>query len=181
MNKYTKYLVLKSAIEELFGSDSWYALKESNHVPTWRKYAVKTLKAIQVSISESVDVCDTEWRQEIDKLLAAGIKRIEGDKAIDEIIATLAGTLIRVSFTQIGLMPNRKGSSKSVNLRKESWRLNCFRSVIYTQNIKQKEHQFWSKQQQEIGFDAQCDLYYKYIKSKSCTLYSEWCKDIVKF
>jgi len=84
MNKYTKYLVLKSAIEELFGSDSWYALKDSNHVPTWRKYAVKTLKAIQVSISESVDVCDTEWRQEIDKLLAAGIERIQRDQAIDE-------------------------------------------------------------------------------------------------
>jgi len=180
MNEYTKYLVLKSAIEELFGSDAWYALKESNHIPTWRKYGAKTLQAVGTAIAATVDVFDDEWRQEIDKQLADGIERIKKDSDIDEVIATLAGTLIRVSFLQIGLMPNRKGSAKSSTLRKDAWRLNSFSSVIYTQTLEQKERIFWSKQQREIGFDAQLDLNAEYRRSKTNIPYSEWCKNAKK-
>ncbi len=100
-NEYTKYLVLKSAIEELFGNEAWYALKESNHIPTWRKYGVKTLQAVSVAIEATVDVFDDQWRQEIDNQLGDGIEKIKKGNDIDEIVATLAGTLIRVTFTQI--------------------------------------------------------------------------------
>lgn len=179
-NEYTKYLFLKSAIEELFGSDAWYALKESNHIPTWRKYGIKTLQAIGFSIEATVDIFDDEWRSDIDRQLAEGIERIKRDGDIDEIIASLAGTLIRVSFMQIGLMPNRSGTSKSATLRKDAWRLNPFRSVIYTQTKEQKNKLFWSKQQKEIGFDTQFKLYAEYRRSKAETPYSEWCKKTKK-
>jgi hypothetical protein len=171
---------LKSAIEDLFGSDAWYALKESNHIPTWRRYGAKTLQAVGVAIAATVDVADDDWRQEIDKLLADGIRRIKEDAEIDEIIATLAGTLIRISFAQIGLMPRRKGTAKSSTLRKDAWRLDLFRSVIYTQTTEQKERVFWSNQQREIGFDAQLELHAKYRQSKSNVPYSEWCKNAKK-
>ncbi len=180
MNEYKKYLFLKSAIEDLFGSDAWYALKESNHIPTWRKYGVKTLKAVGVAIAATVEISDDEWWHNIDKILSEGIERIKKDDNIDEIIATLAGTLIRVSFTQIGLMPNRKGSTNSGRLSKEEWRLNAFRSVIYTQTKEQKEHQFWSKQQRKIGVSAQLDLHDEYKQSKANIPYSEWCKNVKK-
>lgn len=176
-NKYTKYLFLKSAIEDLFGSDAWYALKESNHVPTWRKYGIKTLQAISISIASTVEVFDDDWRSDIDKQLVEGIKRIKGDSEIDEIISNLAGTLIRVSFMQIGLMPNRKGADRRTTLRKDDWRLDPFRSVIYTQTKEQKEKMFWSKQQREIGFDAQLKLSTEYRRSKADIPYSEWCKN----
>lgn len=176
-NEYSKYLVLKSAIEELFGNDAWYALKESNHFPTWRKYAIKTLQAVRVAISTSVDVCDDKWREEINQLLADGITEIKKEQNIDEIIATLAGTLVRISFTQIGLMPNRKGTPKSVTLHKDVWRLNSFRSVIYTQTREQKERLFWREQQSEIGFNAQLDIHTEYRQSQSSAPYSEWCKN----
>ncbi len=67
MNRYSKYIPVKSAIENLFGKKAWYALKESNSVPTWKKYAEKTLKAIRVSIHQTVKHCDNEWLCEIDE------------------------------------------------------------------------------------------------------------------
>lgn len=175
MNEYTKYLALKSAIESLFGSNAWYALKESNHIPTWRKYGIKILQAIEKAINSTVEVADDQWRKEISENLADGIERIKMDKDIDEIIATLAGTLVRVSFIQIGLMPNLSGSAKPTILKKDSLRLNTFRSVIYIQTQSQKENLFWNKQQKEIGFDAQLDLHAKFRQSKSTVPYSEWC------
>ncbi len=175
-NEYTKYLLLKSSIEDLFGSDAWYALKESNHIPTWRKYGVKTLQAIGVSIESTIDICDDEWRSDVARQLAEGIERIKRDNDIDEIIASLAGTLIRVSFIQIGLMPNRKGVTKSTSLRKDAWCLNPYRTVMYTQSKDQKESLFLSKQRKEIGFDAQFELRAEYRRSKTTTSYSEWCK-----
>ena len=177
MNEYTKYLVLKSALESIFGSAAWYALKESNHVPTWRKYGIKTLQCIELSIDATVEIADEEWKQEIRNVISDGIARLKIDKEIDEIISTLAGTLIRVSFNQIGLMPNRKGSPKPVTLKKELWVLNPFRSVVYLQTPIQREQLFLTKQRSSIGFDAQLDLQAEYRQSKTKLSYSEWCKN----
>lgn len=177
MNEYTKYLVLKSAIEDLFGSEAWYALKESNHLLTWRKYAIKTLKAIKTSIEETIEIVDNDWRKQVDLEIDGGIDRAKKDGSIDEIIATLAGTLIRIAFMQIGNMPHRKGSRKVGSLRKENWKLNAFRTVIYLQTEEQKERLFWSYQQRNIGFDNQIDLHTEYRRSRSDLSYSEWCEE----
>lgn len=174
-NEYTKYLHLKFVIERLFGSDAWYALKESNHIPTWRKYGIKTLRAIAVSIEATVEVFDGVWRKDIDAEIAEGIERIKACKEIDEIIASLAGTLICVSFMQIGHMPNRRSAPKPPTLRKDAWRFDAFRTVTYTQTKKQKEQLFYVRQQREIGHDAQFELRVKYRQSKSKLPYSEWC------
>lgn len=175
-NEYTKNLVLKSALETIFGSKAWYDLKESNHVPTWRKYCIKTLQSIELAIDATVEIADDDWRKEAKKLIADGISRLDTSKEIDEIISTLAGTLIRVSFHQIGVVPNHKGSPKPPMLKKELWQLNSFRSVVYLQNQSQREQLFLTKQRKEIGFDAQLDLLSEHRLSKSKLPFSEWCK-----
>jgi hypothetical protein len=109
VNAYTKYVTLKSAIEDLFGSDAWYALKESNHLGTWRKYAERTLRAVEIAVKDTVEVYDEEWLSELCECLARGIEAVRTADAIDDVVGVMAGTLIEVSFLQIGLMPRRKG------------------------------------------------------------------------
>lgn len=58
---YDKYIFLKSTMESLWGSEAWSELKETDSVSTWRRYVVKTIKAIGVSIHTNVEICDQEW------------------------------------------------------------------------------------------------------------------------
>lgn len=174
MNAYTKYTRVKSAIEGIFGSDAWYALKESNHVPTWRRYAQKVLRAIRLSITDSIEVYDQEWLDQVCVCLDRGISDIGQENEIDEIIGVLAATTIEVSFLQIGSLPHCSERT-SVPLRKGSWKLNGHRSVVYLQTKEQKEAQFCYKQRKKIGFEAQLDLQATHHQSKSKLSYSEWC------
>ena len=175
MNAYTKYLPLKSAIENLFGRDAWYALKESNHIGTWRKYAARTLKAVELSIKDSIEIYDTDWMEEVSSCLREGMAQLKLAEAIDDVVGVLAGTMLEMSFLQLGHMPRRKGRSGPYPLRKGDWRLNGFRSVVYLQTKGQKESRFLSLQRREIGFDAQFDLMSEYRRSKSELSYPEWC------
>lgn len=180
VNEYTKYLSVKSALEDLFGSDAWSALKESNHLRTWRKYAEKTLKAVELSITDSVEIYDDEWMAEVSSRLQQGIEQLKSADSIDEIVGVLAGTMIEVSFIQLGHMPRRKGRPGLYPLRKGEWRLNGFRSVAYFQTKSQREDRFLSVQRRKIGVDEQFDLLAKYHRSKSKLAYSEWCAQIEK-
>lgn len=175
MNAYTKYLPLKSALEDLFGSDAWYALKESNHLGTWRKYAERTLRAVDLSIRDSVEIYDDEWMEEASSCLRQGMEQLKSANAIDEVVGVLAGTMIEMSFIQLGHMPRRKGKQGPYPLRKGEWRLSGFRSVAYFQTKAQKEDRFLSVQRCRIGFDKQFDLMTEYRRSKSKLAYSEWC------
>lgn len=175
MNAYTKYLPLKSALEDLFGSDAWYALKESNHLGTWRKYAERTLKAVELSIKDSVEIYDDEWMGEVSSCLRQGMEHLKLANAIDEVVGVIAGTMIELSFTQLGQMPRRKGKQGPFPLRKGDWQLNGYRSVAYFQTKAQKEDRFFTLQRRKIGFDEQFDRMAEYRRSKSKLTYSEWC------
>ena len=177
MNAYSKYLPLKSAIEDLFGRDAWYALKESNHLGTWRKYAQRTLRAVELSVKDTVEIYDENWLVELCLRIDRAVEEIMAAEAIDEIISIIAGTMIEVSFLQVGLMPRRKGHTGRYPLRKGRWKLNAYRTVVYLQTKAQKEALFWSKQQKRIGFDNQLTLHGQYRKSKSNLSYSEWCAE----
>ena len=119
MNKYEKYIPVKSAIERLFGREAWYALKESNSIPTWKKYTKKTLDALKLSIHETVKHFDDVWLCEIDNEIKEGVESIKCSKTIDEIIASLAGALINVSFLQARFMSHREGLDQKNTLKKE--------------------------------------------------------------
>lgn len=176
MNRYSKYLPVKSAIENLFGAKAWYALKESNSISTWKKYTDKTLKAVQVSIHETVKHCDKEWLSEIDEKIEKGLAQAKTCREIDDLIAVLAGTLINVSFLQIGYMPHRTGSSRDFTLRKKHWNMGLHRNVVYLQSQEQRESLFWGKQQRKLGFEEQMKLHGEYKASGSNLSYSEWCE-----
>jgi hypothetical protein len=87
----------------------------------------------------------------------------------------MAATLIEVSFQQVGLMPRRRGHTGKYPLRKGQWKLDAYRSVAYLQTNEQKKAQFWSRQQERIGFENQQALHAQYRESKSKLSYSEWC------
>jgi hypothetical protein len=177
MNEYTKYLVFKSAMEGVFGSEAWYALKESNHIPTWRKYILKALNAINISIHETVEQYDEDWLNEVEENIGRGIESAKKSKTIEELISVLAGTLLNISFLQIGFLPKRQGSPNKISLKKENWKFDIHRSVIYLQSIEQKEAMFWGKQQKKIGFDEQMKLHHEYRHSKSKLPYYKWCEE----
>ena len=176
VNQYSKYMALKSVMEDVFGADAWYALKESNHIPTWRKYAQKLLKSIEFSIKDTVEIYDEEWMQLIEDCIHRGSSLLKSSDEIDEIIAVLAGVLVNVSFLQIGHMPRRKGGKKSPSFRKGNWKFDGFRSVVYLQTKEQQENLFLHNQYIKIGFDKQHDLRGEHYRSKSKLPYSEWCK-----
>lgn len=177
MNTYTKYIPLKSTVEDLFGSDAWYALKESNHLGTWRKYAERIFKAVELSIKDSVEVYDPEWMDAVILCLRNGMENLNFASEIDDVIGVIAGTMVEMSFLQIGHMPRRKGRKGPFPLRKGEWRFNGFRSVVYLQTEKQRENRFLATQREKIGFDAQFDLISEYRSSKSVLSYPAWCDE----
>lgn len=174
-NQYTKFLAFKGVVEDLFGSDAWYALKESNHIPTWRDYCLKTLKLLGLAIEDTVTVCDDDWKNQVSDILERGIDLLRGAKEIDEMISIVAASALQVSFLQIGLMPRLRGSNPKVSLRKGAWKLDTFRSVQYVQTDAQREQVFLSEQQGRIGFQRQFDLQTEHSKSGSKEKYSVWC------
>ena len=176
MNEYSKYFSLKSSIENLLGTEAWYALKESDSISTWRKFLSKALKALMVSINETVQICDDGWLTEVNRCIDKGLEDLKKRSSIDELISCLAATLLDVSFLQTGFLPKRKGKVDSVSLRKENWRHDVHRQVVYLQTPKQRESLFWSKQQKKLGFQAQMERYGQYRRSKSKLPYSEWCE-----
>jgi hypothetical protein len=175
MSEYTRYITLKSAIEDLFGEDAWYALKESPHLPTWRKYASKTLQAIEFSIKDTVEIYDDDWMREVETSISRGLEGIKAQKSIDEVVAVLAATLVRISFLQIGLAPMRRGTSRAYPLKKGKWNLSAYRQVVYLQTRTQKENYFMDGQRRKIGLDKQMELVREYKSSSSELTFAEWC------
>ncbi|WP_417911697.1 hypothetical protein [Candidatus Electronema sp. TJ] len=166
---------LKSAIEGLLGYNAWYELKETTSLSTWRKYILKILKAIQISIYESIEVTDAEWLKMVEDNIAQGEQQAKSSQNIDELLSCFTATLLRQVFLQIGGLPNRK-AEKSVALSKANWRLNSRRSVQYVQSKAQLEFVFWCEQQDRIGHEKQMELHNEHRRSKSELPYSEWCR-----
>ncbi len=180
MDIYSSHFSLKSSLEDIFGRDAWYQLKETTDVSVWKKYIAKTLKALNVASQQTVLVHDNEWREDFTKTINDGLERIKVLNDIDELISELANTLLKISFLQIGFMPNKKAVDNQVTLKKENWKLDKFRTVLYTQTLEQKENLFKHKQQKQIGFRQQNELLAEYRRSKSKLSYSEWCYEMGK-
>jgi hypothetical protein len=168
-------IMLKSAIEQLLGRDAWYDLKETTSLTPWRKYVLKLLKAIRVSIHESVEMRDQAWLDAVGENLLRGEEAARASKDIDDLLSCFTATLLRQVFLQLGALPNRKGRP-AVSLSKENWRLNGQRSVLYVQSKAQLEYVFWNEQQSRIGFEKQMELHNEHRWSKSELPYSEWCR-----
>jgi hypothetical protein len=165
---------LKSAIEDLLGEAAWRDLKECTSLTTWRRYVLKIIDAIELSVKTNIQICDEDWMTRVASNLAHGrdLARIANDT--DDLVAALTATLLEQVFLQLGHAPRRKGS-RAVALKAESWRLDSFRTVQIVQTPAQREALFMSKQRREIGFDVQFDLETEYRRSGSKLPYSVWC------
>jgi len=174
---YSQNLALKNTIEDILGNQAWYALKETHSVTTWRHYAIKLIDAIEISIKESIEIKDDAWLSQIKQNLNDGRELVKIAKTIDEVVSNLSATLLRQVFLQIGNFPNRK-KVKSVSLKRENWRLNSYRSVLYIQSPKQVESLFWDQQKKELGFEKQIELFRRFKLSKSKMPFSVWCNSV---
>lgn len=180
MDIYSSHFSLKSTLEDLFGRDVWYQLKETTDVSVWKKHIANTLNALNVASQQTVLVHDDEWRGELTETINDGLESIKRLTEINELISELANTLLRIAFLQIGFIPNRKAVDGQVTLKKENWKLDKFRTVLYTQTPEQKESLFKHKQQKRIGFPQQKDLLAEHRHSKSKLPFSKWCHEMSK-
>lgn len=165
---------LKSSIEELLGRQAWYDLKETTSAATWRRYVLKLLDAIELSVETTVQVKDDDWIADVRSNIEHGRDLARIAKTPEDAIAALSGTLLRQVFLQLGAAPFSR-SSDTTPLTPARWDFSGFRSVQYVQSQRQREDLFLSKQRKAIGFEAQLDLQAEYRQSKTKQPYSEWC------
>jgi hypothetical protein len=173
----SQYFALKTAIEGLLGREAWRDLKECTEVAKWRRYFLRLMEAIRMSIEASIEICDQGWRDKIRENLDRGTSGVKAAKSIEDLLSSFTATLLRQTFLQIGQLPNRSMADK-VTLSRENWRLCDHRSVQYVQSPAQVEAVFWSQQQARIGFPAQITLRDRYRHSRSKLPFSEWCRDL---
>jgi len=167
---------LKSAIEDLLGNRAWLDLKESTSTTTWRRYGLKLLDAIALSIQSTIKVRDDEWIVEVHSNLEHSRELMRIAKTPEDVIDSLAAALLRQVFLQMGHAPSRK-MADSVPLKPENWSFGGFRTVQVVQTSEQRENLFRFKQRKVLGFDAQFNLEAEYRASKSRLPYSQWCKE----
>jgi len=165
---------LKSSIEDLLGNRAWIELKETTSAATWRRYVLKLLDAIELSVETTILIKEEEWLQEVRSNLEHGRELARIAKTPEDAIAALSASLLRQVFLQLGSSPSRK-TATSVPLKPKNWDFSGFRSVQYVQSPKQKEDLFLSKQRRAIGFEAQLNLQAEYRGSASKVSYSAWC------
>lgn len=113
----SQFYELKAAVEQLLGNQAWLDLKVCTSLATWRDYVLKLIKAIRVSIEESVEVRDQAWVDSIHENLNRGIASAKSSKNIEELLSGFSATLLRQVFLQIGMLPNRPTERKVTLVR----------------------------------------------------------------
>lgn len=134
----SQFYSMKDVMEQLFGKRAYLRLKETASLKDWKDSTVKLLNAILLASESSVAVADEDWRNEITDAVKLGVKVISSSEHISDLFSSLAATLTRISFVQIGCMPNHRLQQKTVPLKKDWWTLRHFRSVQYVQSEAQK-------------------------------------------
>ena len=168
------FFALKKVIEQLLGRDAWYELKETTSVSVWRHYLKRTILALEIAIENTVHA-DELWHQEASELLKACEESLRSAKTFDHLGSSFTATLLQLTFLQIGQIPENY-KQKKVSLNKSNWKLDSYRTVIYAQKPTQHAQLFWIKQQRQIGFNAQRDLYDEHRRSGSLLSFEDWCK-----
>ena len=116
---------LKSSIEDLLGNRAWIELKETTSAATWRRYVLKLLDAIELSVETTILIKEEEWLQEVRSNLEHGRELARIAKTPEDAIAALSATLLRQVFLQLGSSPSRK-TATSVPLKPQNWDFSGF-------------------------------------------------------
>lgn len=73
--KHSDYHNLKITIQSLFGLKAYKDLKVTDDVRIWKKYSRDIIKAFQVSINNTIEFYDQNWKKEVDDNLASARKK----------------------------------------------------------------------------------------------------------
>jgi hypothetical protein len=133
-----QFYSMKDVMEQLFGNRTYLRLKETASLKDWKESTIKLLNAIVLASESSIAVADEDWRDEITNTVKMGVELISSSDQISDLFSSLAATLTRIAFIQIGSMPNHRAQRKTVPLTKQWWTLSHFRSVQYVQNRAQR-------------------------------------------
>ena len=134
----SQFYSMKDVMEQLFGKRAYLRLKETASLKDWKDSTIKLLNAILLASESSIVIADDDWRNEITDAVKLGVKLISSADHSSDLFSSLAATLTRIAFVQIGCMPNHRSQQKTVPLTKEWWTLRHFRSVQYVQSEAQK-------------------------------------------
>jgi hypothetical protein len=134
----SQFYPLKAVFEQILGKRAYRKLKETATLSDWKVETKKLLKAIELSIEETVKVADADFYKEAKQVLELGHAHIKSAKDISDLFASLSATLTRIVFLQIGYIPAHD-RVESVSLTPKNWNLACVRSVQYVQCTEQKE------------------------------------------
>jgi hypothetical protein len=133
----SQYYPLKETLEEILGGNTYRKLKETGTLKDWRVECTRLLDALGLAAQTTVLVADDDWRAEMKQQIDHGRSLLAASDVIDELLACLCATLIRISFLQLGFAPSRRRINR-VPLRKDFWKLDAFRSVQYVQTDTQR-------------------------------------------
>lgn len=147
-----QYYPAKAMFEEVLGHNAFMRVKDYGSLAAWKDNYARVLKALGLAIRATVQVADQEWRDEVDSLLALGRKHIDSARSIDDLHASVAATVCRLSFLQVGHRPSRRRShirstrdglarGPDLSLVLKNWKLDYVRSVQYVQSDEQKAMQ----------------------------------------
>lgn len=134
----SQFYAMKDVMEQLFGKRTYLRLKETANLKDWKASTIKLLNAILRASESSIAVADDDWRSEIADAVKLGANLISSSDHISDLFSSLAATVTKIAFLQIGHMPNHRLQQKTVPLTKEWWALNQFRSVQYVESEAQK-------------------------------------------
>jgi len=135
----SQFYPLKALFERLLGKPTYMRLKESAHFPSWKEATIKLLDAMHLSIVSTVRIADKHWFDDVREVIQRGRKELKRRDTIADLFATLAATLIELSFTQMGGMPRRRYPSKTIPLDPRNWTFDAQRTVQYVQNAEQRK------------------------------------------
>jgi hypothetical protein len=136
LTRYDDALALKFALEEVLGIDAWLQLKDTKSLTAWRGSLLKAIEATSVATQSTIKVCDPGWMSEANRIIERGKESIGSAKNIQDAIAGFSACYLRLSFHQLGQLPNYRGR-KGRRAVPSNWVLDGVRSVQYVQSKKQ--------------------------------------------
>jgi hypothetical protein len=134
----SQFYPLKDVLGSLFGSRTYNSLKENADLDDWKTAATKLLKAIRMAVTETVQVADAQWHDEVRDILKLGQEQIISSDTPAELFASLSAVLARLVFVQVGFFPLGRNQEEVVPLEASRWKLDAVRTVQYVQSAEQR-------------------------------------------
>ena len=122
-------------IHEILGASEYRRIKDGYSHKTLRRTTLKTIKAIRYAVEENVKVIDTTHLRHIKSCIYSAEEKIKETKSENELFEVFIAFQGRLIFLLLGQAPKRR---ENFTNRRESWRLDGYRTLIYTQNEEQK-------------------------------------------